>query len=142
MRGGKWVLSAALMLLLGVTLVCELWLLPATVERTVEMYPETEPIRISGIIWGVLVLTAFQGILVALLVATQRIATAKAFLDGALVRWLVGLLIALVVLAVTAFAVLAILGFLAPAAILGLLLLTIAATIAALAVGIPAVTRR
>jgi hypothetical protein len=90
--------------MLAVSVFMQLWALPSEVSRVIAVFPETKPIAVPSIIWGVVAILCWQTVAVICLriVMLGRHHRFNASAYGWL-RAMVGCLLAYVVLAVAAF---------------------------------------
>lgn len=123
MRSGTWLaLTAVLVLLLVLSVLTQVWLLPAAVESVVAVFPEVALLAVPSIIWGVLAIACWQaiGVIGLRLALLSRDHLFHASADGWL-RAMVGFLVAFNVLVVSAFIALSVMGYATPGVMLGLI---------------------
>jgi hypothetical protein len=118
----SFALTAALLVLLLVSVFTQVWILPAEVERVVAVFPEVEPLAVPSVIWGVVAIACWQAVAVMGLPLVIRARDRR--LDVSAYGWLramVGCLLAFVVLVVTAFIALTVMRYTTPGVMLGLI---------------------
>lgn len=103
---------------ISVSVVTEIWLLPAIMTHLAERFPETRPYLAYGLVWSVVVFCCWQALLVLVLVAVNARRHHRAV--RTLVRAMLGLLVAIVLLAIVGFVALTLLAFATPGAVLAL----------------------
>lgn len=121
-RGTAFVLTAALVSLLVLSVFAQGWLLPAAVARGVAAFPEVEPLAVPAIAWGVCAIACWQAIAVIglrLVISARdhRLNTSS----GPLLRAMLGCLLAFIALVVAAFIALNAWGYTTPGVMLGLI---------------------
>lgn len=126
------VVSGATAFLLVVSVLCEVWVLPAVVGRVGDTFPEVVPYQVPALIWGVVTISCGQAVLVLTLVALRlrRLGRRTHTLAG----WISGFLLMILLLSVGALIALSQLGFTTPSVMLGLILMGVVALGAAVAV--------
>ncbi|WP_460737336.1 hypothetical protein [Microbacterium neimengense] len=103
---------------ISVSVVAEIWLLPAMTTQLVERFPEVRRYLAHGLAWSVLVFSCWQALLVLVLLAVNARRNHRA--ARALVRAMLSLLVAIVLLAIVGFVALVLLAFATPGAVLAL----------------------
>lgn len=116
-------LRAAILVLLLLSLYVQVWVVPATVDNTVAIFPEFAPLAVPSTIWSVVSIVCLQAVLVVGwrlvgLSGHTRMIDAAAF---TWMRWAAGFLIAFTALAAFAFVALSILTYTPPSVMLGLI---------------------
>lgn len=127
-RGTAFALVTLLLVLLLVSVFLQVWVLPREIERATTTFPETEPLAMPGLIWGVSAIACWQAIVV---IGLRLVALARddKFEESAYgwFRAIVGCLLVFIVLVVLAITTLAVKGYSSPAtpelALLGILTL-------------------
>ncbi|NUT70995.1 DUF2975 domain-containing protein [Pseudarthrobacter sp. C4D7] len=121
------------------TVLLQLWVVPASVERAVLAFPEVEPLAGQAIVWGVCAIVCWQAIAVLALRLVWRTGEITEVVSAR--RWLyavIGCLLTFSGLVVSAFVALNEQGYAPPGVMLGLmgggLLTLIAAGVLALVV--------
>lgn len=143
MRHGTSVTIATILLTgLLLSVVIQVWALPATVKSVIEVFPEVTLLAVPAIIWGVLAVGCWQGVAV---IGLRLVVLARnQEFDASAYGWLrasMGFLIAFIVLAVSAFIALSVLGYATPGAMLGLIASGLAALVITGALGLLLGTR-
>lgn len=130
-RGVSYALIAALLVVLLLSVFAQVWVLPSEAKSVAATFPETEPLVVPSIIWGVIAIVCWQavaiiGLRIVMLARDHRF-------DASAYGWLraiVGCLLAFIVLVVAAFIALSVMGYSTPV-MLGLIAVGIVALIAA-----------
>ena len=115
------VLFVALVALLLLSVVVQVWVLPAAVERTVSLFPEVGPLAPQAILWGVCAVLCWQVIAVIGLELVRRALGNRA--DSSTRRWIaavIGCLLAFAAIVTVAFTALNERGYTPPGVMLGL----------------------
>ena len=135
-RETSFALIAALIVVLLVSVVTQVWAFPAMVQRIATTFPEVEPLVAPGIAWGVIAIACWQAIAVIglRLVVISRDHRLNAS-DYGWLRAIIGCLLAFVVLVASAFIALSVMGYSTPA-MLGLIGAGLLALIAAGGLGL------
>lgn len=120
--------SVVIVSLLAISVFCEVCLFPAMIRRVGEVFPEVLPVQVPALIWGVMVISCWQAMLVLLLVAL-RMDRRVAKQPRGLVAWIVGLLLAILLLSIVALVTLGQLGFGTPGVMLALILMGVLALV-------------
>jgi hypothetical protein len=135
-------LAALLLVLLLVCVLLQVWVLPHEIERATTTFPETQPLALPGLLWGVTAIACGQAILI---IGLRLVALARKdkFGDDASgwLRAIVGCLLVFIVLVALAIAVLAVKGYQSPATP-ELVVVGVLALIATLALVASPATRR
>ncbi|MDQ0755937.1 DUF2975 domain-containing protein [Arthrobacter sp. B3I4] len=131
-RNTSCTLFVALLVLLLLSVLVQVWALPAAVERAVSLFPEVRPLAVPALVWGACAIVCWQAIAVIglLLVRLSR----EHRVDSSAHKWLgavIGCLLAFVALVVTAFIALNETGYTSPGVMLGLFAGGLVALIAA-----------
>jgi hypothetical protein len=115
-RGALFALTALLLALLLACLFLQVWVLPHQIERATTTFPETAPLALPGLLWGVTAIACGETILIIGLRLVVLARTDK-FEDDASgwLRAIVGCLLAFIVLVVLAITALAVKGYRSPA---------------------------
>ena len=135
-------LSLLLLGLLLASVYLEAWVLPREIDRTTATFPQTTPLAVPGLAWGIAAIACGQAIVLIgfRLVALSR----KGTFEGSAAPWLraiVACLLAFIALIVVAFVTLAVSGYGSPAMV-ELILMGVFALIAAVALLASRATRR
>ena len=142
-RGTAFGLSAAILILLVLSVAAQVWAFPSAVSHFAEIFPEIQPIAGTSVVWGVIAIALLQ--LVAL-VCLQIIRLARVNKSHeSIYRWLwvvAAMLAAFAVLTGVTLFMLEALDFLAPGIMLGLIGAGLSASIAAGAIALRVGTRR
>lgn len=121
-RGTSFALTAILLILLLLSVFMQVWALPAEVRTVGILFPETKPIAVPAIVWGVVAIVCWQAVAIICLrivmLARQHRFTTSAY---GWLRAIIGFLLAYLVLAVAAFIALNLMGFATPGVMLGLI---------------------
>lgn len=130
----RWVSATmirVLLVLLGVSVIAQLRLLPDAVASVVTTFPETEPLTVPAITWGVLAIACGQSVaIVGCRLAFLASDRAPKALRRTWLQAMVGCLLAFLVLVVTAYIALTIMTYTTPGVMYGLIFLGILAAIA------------
>lgn len=121
-RGTSFALTAALLVLLVGSVFTQVWALPAEVRIVGVVFPETRPIAVPSIIWGVVAIACWQA--VALICLRIVVLARHGRFNSSVYGWLraiVGCLLAYLVLVVGAFIALSVMGFMTAGVMLGLI---------------------
>lgn len=114
-------LFVALVALLLLSVVVQVWAWPAAMERTVSLFPEVRPLAAQATLWGVCAVLCWQVIAVIGLELVRRALEHRA--DSSTRRWLgavIGCLLVFAALVIAAFIVLNERGYTPPGAMIGL----------------------
>lgn len=114
-----WTLFGAIVIVISASLVAEIWILPTTVARTIDTFPETRPFVGYGLAWAILAFSCWQALLILVLVAVQAHRRHRPI--RTVLRAMLGLLVAIVLLAAAGFVALTALAFATPGVMLGLI---------------------
>ena len=120
-RGILFALFVALVALLLLSVVVQVWVWPAAVERTVSLFPEVGPLAGQAILWGVCAVLCWQVIAVIGLELVRRALGNRA--DSSTRRWIgavIGCLLVFAALVTVAFIALNERGYTPPGVMLGL----------------------
>ncbi|TDT81634.1 hypothetical protein DFO47_103291 [Arthrobacter sp. AG258] len=131
-RGILFALVVALVALLLLSVVVQVWVWPAAVERTVSLFPEVGPLAGQAILWGVCAVLCWQVIAVIGLELVRRALGNRA--DSSIRRWIgavIGCLIVFAALVTVAFIALNERGYTPPGVMLGLVTAGLIALISA-----------
>jgi hypothetical protein len=142
-RATSFVLTAALLVVLAGSVLLEVWALPAEIATVGVVFPQTRPIAVPAVIWGVIAIACWQAVVLICLriVAMARQERFNSSVYGWL-RAIVGCLLAYLVLVVGAFIALSMMGFMTAGVMLGLIGTGLVALIGALSLGLFLGTRR
>jgi hypothetical protein len=108
--------------------------MPREIDFVVRRFPETQPLLLPSLIWGVIVISSWQVVLAVGLWAMFREHRGLVVLTRSLTAWVASPLLVVLALAVSAFVVLSLLGYMPPAVLfvlvaMGLISLATAASI-------------
>ncbi|MCB5281497.1 MULTISPECIES: DUF2975 domain-containing protein [unclassified Arthrobacter] len=120
-RRTLFALSVALVALFLLSVVVQVWVWPAAVERTVFLFPEVGPLAAQAILWGVCAVLCWQVIAVIGLELVRRALGNRA--DSSTRRWIgavIGCLLAFAAIVTVAFTALNERGYTPPGVMLGL----------------------
>lgn len=121
-RNTSCALYVALLVLLMLSALAQVWVLPAAVARAVSLFPEVRPLAVPALVWGACAIICWQAIALIGLLLVRRSRERRADLSTR--KWLgavIGCLLAFVALIVTAFIALNETGYASPGVMLGLL---------------------
>ncbi len=131
-RGILFALVVALVALLLLSVVVQVWVWPAAVERTVSLFPEVGSLAGQAILWGVCAVLCWQVIAVIGLELVRRALGNRA--DSSIRRWIgavIGCLLVFAALVTVAFIALNERGYTPPGVMLGLVTAGLIALISA-----------
>jgi hypothetical protein len=121
-RRTSFALFVALLVLLLLSVVVQVWVLPAAVARAVSLFPEVRTLTVPAIVWGICAIACWQAIAVIGLHLVHRAREHRA--DSSTYKWLravIGCLLAFIALVTSAFIALNGMGYTPPGVMLGLL---------------------
>lgn len=120
-RRAFFALFVALVAFLLLSVMVQVWVLPAAVERAVSLFPEVSPLAVPAILWGVCVVLCWQAIAVIGLQQVRR--SLENRVDSSTHRWIgamIGCLLVFAALVLFAFIELNEAGYTPPGVMLGL----------------------
>ena len=82
-----WTLSAVIVSLMALSVVGEVWLMPREIAFVVRRFPETQPLLLPSLIWGVIVISSWQVVLAVGLWAMFREHRGLVVLTRGLTAW-------------------------------------------------------
>jgi len=142
-RGTSIALGALLIVLLVLSVVTQLWLLPAAVRSMVVAFPEVSLLQVPAITWGVLAVLCWQAVAVIALRVIVLARTDRFYASAhGWLRAMVGCIAVFLVLVVSAFIALTVMGYTTPGVMLGLIAGGLLASVAAVALVLYLTTRR
>ncbi|KAA9106380.1 DUF2975 domain-containing protein [Microbacterium rhizomatis] len=130
-RGGSTFLFFLVVVALVVSAFVEVWVLPTTISRVVEAFPEVSRLSLPAAVWGIAAITCLQGAAVTWLTLLYETRGGSARSRGGRtgLKVIAGFLCAFAVLTAVALVALVALGFASPGVMIALLVLGLAAVV-------------
>jgi hypothetical protein len=129
-----WTVTAVIVSLMALSVVGEVWLMPREIDFVVRRFPETQPLQVPSLIWGVIVISSWQVVLAVGLWAMFRERRGLVVLTRSLTAWVASPLLVVLVLAVSAFVVLSHLGYMPPAVLFVLVFMGLISLVTAVSI--------